>query len=422
MFKEFLSYLSDKVNMPKSITLNVSTFNFNNSFNKFNEQNSFTATEFVNKVFLIESSANGTSPKTPIFIKDDSLQRSFNEIQKSPIFNPEGNDDVSVRTIIKGDTTGLFNLNAVKYPWAKMLYQVMVGNFWVPEKVSGLKDDARMFSADLSSEERRAYKGILSFLTFLDSIQTVNLPHFADYVTSPEVKLILSIQAYQEAIHSQSYATILESVVESRDREEIYYFWRTDTALLERNTYIGQIYQDFLDNPTDANFFRGIVGNFLLESLYFYNGFAFFDTLVDRMKMLATGRMIAYIRRDELTHVTIFANIIREIKKEFPKLYDEKLIREMFTTAVEQEVTWGKHILGDRIPGINERMTEEYTRWLANNRLAILGIAPLFPEAVTNPYKHLDRLQNVNNDKGNFFETTVVNYTQSSSLNGSWDF
>lgn len=343
-------------------------------------------------------------------------------IQKSPIFNPKGNDEVSARTIIKGNTTGLFNLNAVKYPWAKLLYQVMVGNFWLPEKVSGLKDDARMFASDLSSEERRAYKGILSFLTFLDSIQTVNLPHFADYVTSPEVKLILSIQAYQEAIHSQSYATILESVVESRDRDEIYYFWRTDETLLARNTYIGQIYQDFLDDPSDANFFRGIVANFLLESLYFYNGFAFFDTLVDHMKMLATGRMIAYIRRDELTHVTIFSNIIREIKKEFPKLYDEKLIREMTTIAVEQEITWGKHILGDRIPGINGAQTEEYTRWLANSRLALLGIAPLYPEAVSNPYKHLDRLQNVNNDKGNFFETTVVNYTQSSSLNGSWDF
>lgn len=343
-------------------------------------------------------------------------------MKQNLIFNPKGNDDVAARTIIKGGTTGLFNLNATKYPWAKSLYQVMIGNFWVPEKVSGLKDDARMFHVDLSPEEQQAYKGILSFLIFLDSIQTVNLPHFSDYVTSPEVNLILSIQAYQEAIHSQSYGTILETVVESKEREEIYYFWRTDKILLARNKYIGAIYQDFVDKPTDVNFFRGVVANFLLESLYFYNGFAFFDTLVDRMKMLATGRMIAYIRRDELTHVTIFANLIREIRREFPEIYDEALIKKMMKTAVEQEIEWSKHILGDRIPGINGATTEAYTRWLANNRLAMLGIAPLFPEAIENPYKHLDRLQDTNSDKGNFFETTVVNYTQSSSMNGSWDF
>ncbi|TXH02206.1 MAG: ribonucleotide-diphosphate reductase subunit beta, partial [Candidatus Moraniibacteriota bacterium] len=196
------------------------------------------------------------------------------EIKPNLLFNPKGDDTVEHRTIIKGNTTGLFNLNAVKYPWAKSLYQVMVGNFWVPEKVSGLKDDARMFKSDLSEDEQRAYKGTISFLTFLDSIQTVNIPHLSDYVTSPEVNLILSIQAYQEAIHSQSYATILESVVDSKEREEIYYFWRSDAILLKRNQYIGQIYQDFIDTPSDATFFRAIVANFLLESLYFYNGFA----------------------------------------------------------------------------------------------------------------------------------------------------
>ena len=349
------------------------------------------------------------------------MSKASKTMQQNLIFNPKGNDDVAVRTIIKGETTGLFNLNAVKYPWAKSLYQVMIGNFWVPEKVSGLKDDARMFH-ELTPDEQRAYKGIISFLTFLDSIQTVNLPHFSDYITSPEVNLILSIQTYQEAIHSQSYATILESVVESKERDEIYYFWRTDKILLERNKYIGQIYQDFVDEPTDKNFFRGIVANFLLESLYFYNGFAFFDTLVDHIKMLATGRMIAYIRRDELTHVTIFANLIREIRKEFPEIYDEALIKKMMKTAVEQEIEWSKHILGNKIPGINGETTDGYTRWLANNRLAMLNIDPLYPEAIENPYKHLDRLQDTNSDKGNFFETTVVNYTQSSSMNGSWDF
>jgi ribonucleoside-diphosphate reductase beta chain len=274
-----------------------------------------------------------------------TAQAINHKMLQNPLFNPNGNDEVEVRTIIKGSTTGLFNLNDVKYPWAKSLYQVMIGNFWIPEKVSGLKDDARMFHADLTPEEQRAYKGILSFLIFLDSIQTVNLPHFSDFITSPEVNLILSIQAYQEAIHSQSYATILESIVESKERKEIYYFFRSDAILLERNKYIGGIYQDFIDTPSDHNFFRGIVANFLLESLYFYNGFAFFDTLVDHMKMPATGRMIAYIRRDELTHVTIFANLIKEIKKEFPEIYDEALVLDMFKTAVDQEIEWSNHIL-----------------------------------------------------------------------------
>jgi ribonucleoside-diphosphate reductase beta chain len=53
--------------------------------------------------------------------------------------------------------------------------------------------------------------------------------------------------------------------VSPEERKEIYYFWRTDTVLLERNQYIGQIYQDFIDDGSEKNFFRAVVANFLLE-------------------------------------------------------------------------------------------------------------------------------------------------------------
>jgi ribonucleoside-diphosphate reductase beta chain len=342
-------------------------------------------------------------------------------MKKNLIFNPSGDDSVATRTIIKGSTTGLFNLNAVKYPWARSMYQIMIGNFWVPEKVGGLSEDATMYQ-NLSPAEQRAYKGMISFLTFLDSIQTVNLPNFADFITSPEVNLLLSIQSYQEAIHSQSYTTILETVVDAKDREDIYYFWRDDKVLLSRNQYIGQIYQDFQDNPDDKTFFKALIGNYLLESLYFYNGFAFFDNLVYASKMIATGRMINYIRRDELTHVVLFSNIIKEIRREFPAMYDAKVVVDMFREAVAQEISWASHIIGNGVPGITNATTEAYTKWLANTRLEGISLPPLFPEVVTNPYKHLEAMADNNAEKTNFFESTVVNYTQSSSMNGSWDF
>ncbi len=342
-------------------------------------------------------------------------------MEKNKIFNAAGDDSIANRTIIKGNTTGLFNLNDVKYNWAKAMYQLMIGNFWVPEKVGGLPDDAIMYK-NLEPAEQRAYKGTLSFLTFLDSLQTVNLPNFSDYITSPEVNLLLAIQSFQEAIHSQSYATILETVVDAKEREEIYYFWRDDKVLLERNKYIGDLYQSFIDEPNDRNFFRAMVANFLLEGLYFYNGFAFFDTLVYNTKMLATGRMINYIRRDELSHVVLFVNILKEIRKEFPDMFDEKMLREMVRTAVDQEINWTHHILGNEIPGISKQSTEQYTKYLANERLAMLKLDPEYPEVTKNPYKHLEAMADNNGEKTNFFESTVTNYTQSSSMKGSWDF
>ncbi len=342
-------------------------------------------------------------------------------IQRNKIFNPEWNDSPASRNMIKSEPTGLFNLNDVKYQRAKNMYTVMIGNFRIPEKVKWLWEDSTDYQ-NLSADEQKAYDGILSFLIFLDSIQTVNLPHFSDYITAPEVNLLLSIQAFQEAIHSQSYTTILETVVDSKKRQEIYYFRRDDKVLLERSQYIGDLYQQFIDNPTDETFFQWLIANYLLEWLYFYNGFAFFDTLADHQKMRATQRMIGYIRRDELTHVTLFANIINEIKKEFPDMWDEQIVLDMFQTAVKQEITWSHHILWDKIIWINGKNTELYTKWLANERLKLLNMKPLYPEIKENPYKHLERLQDDNGEKGNFFESTVTNYTQSSSMKWDRDF
>jgi len=65
-------------------------------------------------------------------------KKIMTKIQATQIFNPEGDDSIQNRSIIKWNITGLFQLNLTKYNWAKSLYQVMIGNFLVPEKVKGL--------------------------------------------------------------------------------------------------------------------------------------------------------------------------------------------------------------------------------------------------------------------------------------------
>ena len=231
-------------------------------------------------------------------------------MEKKLLFNPDGIDTINTRTLIQGNSTNLFNLNNVKYTWASKLYRAMMENFWIPEKVD-LTMDANDYSR-LTVEERRAYDGILSFLVFLDSIQTNNVPKISEYITAPEVNLILSIQTYQEAVHSQSYAYTIESIIPSDKREKIYDFWRDDTVLYDRIRFIANIYQEFHDEPTRDNFAKVLIADYLLEAIYFYNGFNFFYMLAGRNLMLGTADIIRYINRDEMTHVVLFENMIKE--------------------------------------------------------------------------------------------------------------
>lgn len=342
-------------------------------------------------------------------------------MQRKKLFNIDGNDDVLQRKMIAGNVTNLFNLNNVKYQWANKLYRLMMENFWIPEKVS-LFDDKRAYD-ELTPAEQNAYDGILSFLVFLDSIQTNNLPNISDYITAPEVNLILAIQTYQEAVHSQSYAYIIESIIPAEKRETIYDRWREDKVLLERNKYIAEIYQKFIDDRNDVNFARVLVANFLLEGLYFYNGFNFFYNLAARSLMIGTADEIKYINRDELTHCVIFSNIIKEIRKEHPQFFNDDEIYEMFRKATEQEIAWSNHIIGDQILGITPQTIEQYTKFMANKRLKEIGMEPIYEGFNETPYKNLEKISDTNgegNVKGNFFEANVSSYNQSTAVEG-WD-
>ncbi|MGL6064044.1 MAG: ribonucleotide-diphosphate reductase subunit beta [Fusobacteriaceae bacterium] len=342
-------------------------------------------------------------------------------MDRKKLFNPKGNDSLEERQIIKGNTTNIFNLNNVKYKWSNILYRGMMGNFWIPEKVD-LTQDKNDYE-NLTEEEREAYDGILSFLIFLDSIQTNNIPNVSDYITAPEVNLLLSIQTYQEAIHSQSYQYIIESILSKEKRNSIYDKWRDDEILFERNSYIAKIYQDFLDNPCDNNYSKIIIADYLLEAIYFYNGFNYFYLLSSRNRMMGTSDIIKLINRDELSHVVLFQNIIKEIKNEYPDFFDENEIYEMFKTAVEQEITWTNHILGDKVLGVTKTSTEKYTKWLANERLKSIGLKELYPNFSKNPYRHLEKFADTEGNgevKANFFEGSVTSYNMSSTVEG-WE-
>jgi ribonucleoside-diphosphate reductase beta chain len=345
------------------------------------------------------------------------------KLQRKKIFNPGGNDTIQERKVLSGNVTNIFNLNNVKYPWANRLYRIMMENFWIPEKIS-LADDARQYN-QLTTQEQKAFDGVLSFLTFLDSIQTNNIPNINNYITAPEINLILSIQIYQEAVHSQSYAYMIESIIPQNRRAKIYDFWRDDPILLERNKYIAQIYQDFIDTPSNKCFARVIIANFLLEGIYFYNGFTFFYNLASRGIMMGSADEIKYINRDELTHCVLFANMIKEIRREDPNFFDDNEIIEMVRTAVDQEIRWTNHIIGEGILGINKTSIEKYTKYLGNKRLKELGMNPIYEGFTSNPYAHLEKISDAAGEgsvKTNFFESNVSSYNQSSVVKGWNDF
>ncbi len=341
------------------------------------------------------------------------------QLSKKPLFNPDGDIDVQNRRLLNFNTTNINDFNNMKYSWVSNWYRQAMNNFWIPEEINLNQDKSDYFN--LSEYERNAYDKILSFLVYLDSLQSANLPNISSYITANEVNLCLAIQTFQECIHSQSYSYMLDTICSPEKRNDILYQWKFDEHLLKRNQFIGNLYNEFVTKQDKQSFLKVCIANFILEGVYFYSGFMFFYNLARNGKMPGSVQEIRYINRDESTHLWLFRNILLELKKEEPELFTSEniqMIRQMVNEGVEQEIAWGKYVIGTNIPGLNPQMVEDYIRYLGNTRFATLGFGNLYDNYEEEPetMRWVKQYSDANMVKTDFFEARVTAYAKSSAI------
>lgn len=344
------------------------------------------------------------------------------KLERKKLFNPDAVEDLKV---FGGGTCNILDLSNI--PKDCEIYHKLVdtayNNNWLPHKTP-MSSDAYDYKNRMSPDEIEAYDDILSFLAFLDSIQTNNLPNIAAYCTNPHIVYALARQTWDEALHSKSYGWIFSSIMSKDKARELYFKWKTHPLMLERNKFIAKIYQDFVDESSAWNYIRAVIANYMLEGIYFYNGFQFFHNLANRGLISGTDTQISYIQRDEIVHCTMFENIIKQIKKEYPEIWAAKKeeIRDMFKLATEWEIKFSSHVIGDKILGMNTRSITEYAQYLCDYRLENIDESPIYG-AKTNPYKHLEKQAGVSDEtsnRSNNFEVTSITYKSPEILNG-WE-
>ena len=336
-------------------------------------------------------------------------------MDRKTIYNPSSTESLNDRKTFGGDPDGMINFTRCKYEWALKLWDTMEANTWFPKEVQ-MTGDAKDYKF-LTQPEKRMYDLVLSQLIFMDSLQTNNLmDNINPYITAPEINACLSRQSYEEANHSKSYAVMVESISDNTD--EIYDMWKTDVKLREKNTYIAGIYENLAGDIDDHKIVLAMFANQILEGLYFYAGFAAMYALGKSGKMLGSSQMIRFIQRDEVTHLLLFQNLILSTKQERPELFTPALeaeVREMFRRAVDLEASWGAYITQGQILGFTDGIIRQYIEYLADRRLEAVGYESEYN--VKHPIPWVDGYASFNDQRTNFFEGNVVNYSK-----GSIDF
>jgi ribonucleoside-diphosphate reductase beta chain len=308
-------------------------------------------------------------------------------------------------------------LRPMKYPVFFEMFRTAVRNTWTVEEVD-FSTDVTDLRSRMKPAEQHLVKRLVAFFATGDSIVGNNLVlNLYKHVNSPEARMYLSRQLYEEALHVQFYLTLLDTyVTDPQERAEAFAAVETIPSIRRKAQFcfkwIDSI-QDLAEVRT-ADQMRSFLLNLVcfaacIEGLFFFAAFAYVYFLRSRglLQGLATGT--SWVFRDESAHIEFAMEVIATARREQPELFDESFglrVTEMLREAVDCELLFAEDTLSLGISGLPLAGMREYLQYIADRRLEALQLPAVFGSR--NPFDFME-LQDVQ-ELTNFFERRVSAY------------
>lgn len=341
-----------------------------------------------------------------------------------PITKTNEKVDINKRRIINGTDADVMQLYPMRHTFAWEAYNTGNANHWLPTEISMQKDIEQWNSPGfLSDDERKALKTVLGFFTTADSIAANNVVlAMYRHITSPECRMYLLRQAYEEAIHTHSYQYIVESL--GLDEGEIFNMYREVDAIFNKDAFILS-FNEGIFNPnfetgdfkSDQQFLENmVIFSLVLEGIFFYSSFAVMFGFQRMNKMIGAAEQIQYIMRDESQHLNFGINIINGIKEEQPELWTPEFQQhaiDLVKQAVDLEAKFAAEVFPKGIFGLNAEGFRKYIEHVADRRLTRVGLPEQYH--TPNPFPWMSEAVDLNKEK-NFFETRVTEYKVGGTL------
>ena len=329
--------------------------------------------------------------------------------------------------IINNATMDPNKILPMRYLWARQHYKDGVANNWTPEEVSMQKDIEQWKSKNVLSEsERKLILWNLGFFSTAESLTANNLVLTVyQHVTNPECRQYVLRQAYEEAVHTDTFIYCCDSL--GLDPEVMYNMYLTIPTIKEKDDFVVDLTKSILDPnfKTDTvenvrQFVHDLIGFYvIMEGIFFYAGFAMMLALKRQNKMVGIGEQFEYIMRDESLHLAFGCDLINTIVAENPEVWTDTF-KDKIIDLIKQSVVLEKKYALDACPqgvlGINAEQFCYYVEYITDRRLERINLPKIF--GTENPFPWMSQAIDLNKEK-NFFETRVTEYQTAGSLD--WD-
>lgn len=313
------------------------------------------------------------------------------------------------------------------YLWAREHYKNGIANSWSPEEISMQMDIEQWRSKTaLTDKERRLILWNLGFFATAESLTANNLVLAVyQHVTNPECRQYLLRQAFEEAVHTDTFIYCCDSL--GLDPDEIYNMYNTIPSIAQKDSFVIELTKSIFEPgfttegvENTQKFLHDLIGFYvIMEGIFFYAGFAMMLALKRNGKMIGIGEQFEYIMRDESIHLAFGCDLINAIIAENPAVWTESFqneVVELIKKAVVLETRYAHDACPEGLLGINADQFCDYVEHVTDRRLERIGLPKLYFKE--NPFPWMSQSTDLNKEK-NFFETRVTEYQTAGSLD--WD-
>jgi ribonucleoside-diphosphate reductase beta chain len=267
------------------------------------------------------------------------------------------------------------NWNKIQDDTDVAVWNRLVNNFWLPEKVP-LSNDLQSW-ATLTEHEKQLTMRVFTGLTLLDTIQgTVGAVSLIPDAITPHEEAVYTNIAFMESVHAKSYSSIFSTLASTKEIDAAFR-WSVENEHLQRKAQIVISYYHG-DDPLKRK-----VASTLLESFLFYSGFYLPLYWSSHAKLTNTADLIRLIIKDEAVHgYYIGYKFQRGLELETAERRQElqdytfDLLHELYENELKYTAD-----LYDPV-GLTADV-KKFLHYNANKALMNLGYDPMFPKSVT---------------------------------------
>ncbi|MGZ3725080.1 MAG: ribonucleotide-diphosphate reductase subunit beta [Pseudobdellovibrio sp.] len=319
-------------------------------------------------------------------------------------------------------------LRPMKYPIFFEMYKNAIKNTWTVDEVD-FSTDLVDLNSKMTASEKHLIHRLVAFFATGDSIVANNLVlNLYKHINSPEARLYLSRQLYEEALHVQFYLTLLDTYIPHPDERAKAFDAVENIPSVKKKADFCFKWMDSINELNELSTKedkRKFLMNLIcfaccIEGMFFFAAFAYVYFLRSKGLLAGLASGTNWVFRDESMHMAAAFQVIETVRKEDPTIFNEQMedmIVQMLEDAIDCEMTFAEDLVSNGIAGLSLNDMRQYLEYIADQRLENLNIKPRFN--TKNPFSFME-LQDMQ-ELANFFERRVSAYQMGVSGAVSFD-